>query len=80
MKKYSVFVFAALLAACQSQSGEGGSFGIYTADCEDVCYDEAMPVMASAKAAPMMRNSMATGGQLEDAVEQSVTERKLIKN
>jgi hypothetical protein len=35
--------------------------------------------MASAKAAPMMRNSMA-GGQLEDAVEQDVTQRKLIKN
>ncbi len=80
MRKISVFAFAMIFAACQSQSGENGSFGIYTADCEDVCYDEEMPVMASAKAAPMMRNSMATGGQLEDAVEQSVTERKLIKN
>ena len=36
MKKYSVFVFAALLAACQSQSGENGSFGMYTADCEAI--------------------------------------------
>ena len=80
MKKYSVFVFAALLAACQSQSGESGSFGIYTADCEDVCYDEAMPVMASSKAAPMMRNAATFGGQMDNAVEQSVTERKLIKN
>ncbi|MBR3566904.1 MAG: DUF4349 domain-containing protein [Salinivirgaceae bacterium] len=79
MRKISVFAFAMIFAACQSQSGENGSFGIYTADCEDVCYDEEMPVMASAKAAPMMRNSMA-GGQLEDAVEQGVTQRKLIKN
>lgn len=80
MRKISVFAFAMIFAACQSQRGENGSFGIYTADCEDVCYDEEMPVMASAKAAPMMRNSMATGGQLEDAVEQDVTQRKLIKN
>ena len=80
MKKYSVFVFAALLAACQSQSGENGSFGIYTADCEAIDYEDEMPVMASAKAAPMMRNSMATGGQLENAVEQGVSQRKLIKN
>ncbi|MBO7145901.1 MAG: DUF4349 domain-containing protein [Salinivirgaceae bacterium] len=80
MRKISVFAFAMIFAACQSQSGENGSFGIYTADCEDVCYDEEMPVMASAKAAPMMRNSMATGGQLEAAIEQNVTERKLIKN
>ncbi|MBR2104117.1 MAG: DUF4349 domain-containing protein [Bacteroidales bacterium] len=79
MRKISVFAFAMIFAACQSQRGENGSFGIYTADCEDVCYDEEMPVMASAKAAPMMRNSMA-GGQLEDAVEQGVTQRKLIKN
>ncbi|MBR6083370.1 MAG: DUF4349 domain-containing protein [Salinivirgaceae bacterium] len=79
MRKISVFAFAMIFAACQSQRGENGSFGIYTADCEDVCYDEEMPVMASAKAAPMMRNSMA-GGQLEDAVEQDVTQRKLIKN
>lgn len=80
MRNISVFAFAMIFAACQSQSGENGSFGIYTADCEDVCYDEEMPVMASAKAAPMMRNSMATGGQLENAVEQGVTQRKLIKN
>lgn len=80
MRKISVFAFAMIFAACQSQRGENGSFGIYTADCEDVCYDEEMPVMASAKAAPMMRNSMAAGGQLEDAVEQDVTQRKLIKN
>ena len=73
MRKISVFAFAMIFAACQSQRGENGSFGIYTADCEDVCYDEEMPVMASAKAAPMMRNSMA-GGQLEDAVEQDVTQ------
>ncbi len=79
MRKISVFAFAMIFAACQSQSGENGSFGIYTADCEDVCYDEEMPVMASAKAAPMMRNSM-SGGQLEAAIEQNVTERKLIKN
>ena len=79
MKKYSLFVFAALLAACQSQSGEDGSFGTYIADCEAIDYDEAMP-MASAKAAPMMRNAAMTGGQLENAVEQSVTQRKLIKN
>lgn len=80
MRKISVFALAALFAACQSQRGENGSFGIYTADCEDVCYDEEMPVMASAKAAPMVRNSMSTGGQMEDAVEQGVTGRKIIKN
>ena len=80
MKKYSLFVFAALLAACQSQSGEDGSFGTYIADCEAIDYDEAVPVMASAKAAPMMRNAVMTGGQLDNAVEQSVTQRKLIKN
>ena len=80
MKKYSLFVFAALLAACQSQNGEGGSFGMYTAECEDVCYDDAVPVMASAKAAPMMRNAAMTGGQLDNAVEQRVMQRKLIKN
>ena len=79
MKKYSVFVFAALLAACQSQSGEDGSFGVYTAECAAVDYDDAMPV-ASAKAAPMMRNAATFGGQMDNAVEQSVTERKLIKN
>ncbi len=69
-----------IFAACQSQSGENGSFGMYTADCEAIDYEDEMPVMASAKAAPMMRNSMAAGGQLEDAVEQDVTQRKLIKN
>ena len=81
MKKYSVFVFAVLLAACQPQNGESGSFGIYTADCEDVCYDEAMPAMASAKTAPMMRNTATLGGQqMNNTVEQNVTKRKLIKN
>ena len=80
MKKYSLFVFAALLAACQSQSGEDGSFGTYIADCEAIDYDEAMPVMASAKAAPMMRNAAMTGGQSGNAVEQRVMQRKLIKN
>lgn len=80
MRKISVFAFAMIFAACQSQSGENGSFGMYTADCEAIDYEDEMPVMASAKAAPMMRNSMATGGQLEDAVEQDVTQRKLIKN
>lgn len=69
-----------IFAACQSQSGENGSFGMYTADCEAIDYEDEMPVMASAKAAPMMRNSMANGGQLEAAIEQNVTERKLIKN
>ncbi len=80
MRKISVFAFAMIFAACQSQSGENGSFGMYTADCEAIDYEDEMPVMASAKAAPMMRNSMAAGGQLEDAVEQDVTQRKLIKN
>ncbi|MBO7477431.1 MAG: DUF4349 domain-containing protein [Salinivirgaceae bacterium] len=80
MKKYSLFVFAALLAACQSQSDEEGSFGVYTAECAAIDYDEAVPVMASAKAAPMMRNAAAFGGQMDNAVEQSVTQRKLIKN
>ena len=80
MRKISVFAFAMIFAACQSQSGEDGSFGVYTSECAAVDYDDAMPVMASAKAAPMMRNSMANGGQLEDAVEQGVTQRKLIKN
>ncbi len=80
MRKISVFAFAIIFAACQSQSGENGSFGIYTADCEAIDYEDEMPVMASAKSAPMMRNSMATGGQLEAAIEQNVTERKLIKN
>ena len=83
MRKISVFALAALFAACQSQSDNGAIFGAYaTADClavDDEFEIESMP-MASAKAAPMMRNSMATGGQMEDAVEQSVTERKLIKN
>ena len=79
MKKYSLFVFAALLAACQSQSDEEGSFGVYTAECAAIDYDEA-PVMASAKAAPMMRNAATFGGQMDNAVEQSVTQRKLIKN
>ena len=81
MKKYSVFVFAALLAACQSQSGEGGSFGVYTADCvaiDDELAIEEAPL--SRKAAPMMRNAATFGGQMDNAVEQSVTERKLIKN
>ncbi|MBR5956766.1 MAG: DUF4349 domain-containing protein [Salinivirgaceae bacterium] len=79
MKKYSFFVFAALLAACQSQSGEDGAFGVYTSECAAIDYDDA-PVMASAKAAPMMRNAAMTGGQMDNAVEQSVTQRKLIKN
>ena len=79
MKKYSLFVFAALFAACQSQSGEDGAFGVYTSECAAIDYDEAMP-MASAKAAPMMRNAAMAGGQMENAVEQSVTQRKLIKN
>ena len=81
MKKYSVFVFAALLAACQSQSGEGGSFGVYTADCvaiDDELAIEEAPL--SRKAAPMMQNAATFGGQMDNAVEQSVTERKLIKN
>ena len=81
MKKYSVFVFAALLAACQSQSGEGGSFGMYTADCvaiDDELAIEEAPL--SRKAAPMMQNAATFGGQMDNAVEQSVTERKLIKN
>ena len=81
MKKYSVFVFAALLAACQSQSGEGGSFGVYTADCvaiDDELAIEEAPL--SRKAAPMMQNAATFGGQLDNAVEQSVAERKLIKN
>ena len=81
MKKYSVFVFAALLAACQSQSGEGGSFGVYAADCvaiDDELAIEEAPL--SRKAAPMMRNAATFGGQMDNAVEQSVTERKLIKN
>jgi|GEM_PF-927000 len=80
MRKISVFAFAMIFAACQSQSGENGSFGMYTAECAAVDYDDAMPVMTSAKAAPMERNSIATGGQMESTVEQSVTERKLIKN
>ncbi|MBO4601781.1 MAG: DUF4349 domain-containing protein [Salinivirgaceae bacterium] len=81
MKKYSLFVFAALLAACQSQSGEGGSFGVYTADCvaiDDELAIEEAPL--SRKAAPMMQNAATFGGQMDNAVEQSVTERKLIKN
>ena len=79
MKKYSVFVFAALLASCQSQSDEEGSFGVYTAECAAIDYDEE-PVMASAKAAPMMRNAATFGGQMDNAVEQRVMQRKLIKN
>ena len=79
MRKISVFALAALFAACQSQSDNGTIFGAYaTDDC--VAFEEESMPMASAKAAPMMRNAMATGGQLEDAVEQGVTERKLIKN
>ena len=79
MRKISVFALAALFAACQSQSDNNSIFGAYaTEDCA-AFEEESMP-MASAKAAPMMRNSMATGGQLEDAVEQGVTQRKLIKN
>ena len=80
MRKISVFAFAMIFAACQSQSGENGSFGMYTADCEAIEDElEIEDVSVSRKAAPMMRNSMA-GGQLEDAVEQDVTQRKLIKN
>ena len=79
MRKISVFALAALFAACQSQSDNGAIFGAYaTDDC--VAFEEESMPMASAKAAPMMRNSMAAGGQLEDAVEQDVTQRKLIKN
>lgn len=81
MRKISVFAFAMIFAACQSQRGENGSFGIYTADCEAIEDElEIEDVSVSRKAAPMMRNSMATGGQLENAVEQGVTQRKLIKN
>ena len=80
MRKISVFALAVLFAACQSQRGENGSFGIYTADCEAIEDElEIEDVSVSRKAAPMMRNSMA-GGQLEGAVEQDVTQRKLIKN
>ena len=79
MRKISVFALAALFAACQSQSDNGAIFGAYaTDDC--VAFEEESMPMASAKATPMMRNSMAAGGQLEDAVEQDVTQRKLIKN
>ena len=81
MKKYSLFVFAALLAACQSQSGEGGSLGMYTADC--VAIDDELEIEEGSlfrKAAPMMRNAVMAGGQSGNAVEQSVMQRKLIKN
>ena len=81
MKKYSLFVFAALLAACQSQSGEGGSLGMYTADC--VAIDDELEIEEGSlfrKAEPMMRNAAESSGQLENTVEQSVTQRKLIKN
>lgn len=82
MKKYSVFVFAALLAACQSQSGEGGSFGVYTADCvaiDDELAIEEAPL--SRKAAPMMQNAATMGASMDNnVVEQGVTPRKIIKN
>ena len=81
MKKYSVFVFAALLAACQSQSGEGGSFGMYIDDCvaiDDELEIEETPLFC--KAEPAMRNAATFGKQMDNAVEQCVTQRKLIKN
>ncbi len=81
MKKYSVFVFAALLAACQSQSEERASLGVYKAECASFDYD--IPItrqqLATPPPPPSMSGAMATG-QLEDAVEQDVTQRKLIKN
>ena len=81
MKKYSVFVFAALLAACQSQSEERASLGVYKAECASFDYD--IPItrqqLATPPPPPSMSGAMATG-QLEAAVEQNVTERKLIKN
>lgn len=80
MKKYSVFVFAALLAACQSQSGESGSFGMYTADC--VAVDDELEIaedLLLCQAEPARRNAATSGKQMDNAVEQFVTQRKIIK-
>ena len=70
MKKYSVFVFAALLAACHTATRE-------IVDSDSVICDMAIPEdeMVSAKFAAAMGASMGN-----DVVEQGVTPKKIIKN
>ena len=73
MRKISVFALAVLFAACHSTSSESvNSDGVL---CEEIIPDAEYEVVASA------RNAKTMGAALtDDAVEQSVTPRKIIKN
>lgn len=77
MKRFPVFAFAIIFAACQSQPNNGTLLGLYST--EDCIAEEAAPVtMSSAKAAPARRVAQANGVSNADNLE--VASRKIIKN